>query len=89
MAGKRRIIITVETDSVLLVRRRRNSSRAWCEQCAEFTKLASFEEALALTSSDDAAISELIETGKLHAIKDINESLLICLLSIMRQMHKA
>jgi hypothetical protein len=79
----------VETDSVLLVRQRATPRRAWCARCAEFTELASFEDALTITSSDDAALSELIKTGTLHAINDINESLLICFLSIIRQMHKA
>lgn len=89
MASKRRIIITVETDSVLLVRQRKTATRVWCEKCGEFTEPATFEETMALIPSDVGAIAELIEAGKLHLIKGLNQSLLVCLLSVMRRAHKA
>lgn len=85
--GNRKIRITVETDSVLLVRRR-NSRRAWCEKCADFTESASFEEADALASADAATLTRLVRSERLHLIKGTNESLFVCLLSILKQIAK-
>ncbi|MBD0371778.1 MAG: hypothetical protein ICV60_13135 [Pyrinomonadaceae bacterium] len=87
--GKRKITITVETHTLLSVRRRKILTRAWCQQCSDFTEFTSLEEAVALTSCDDADLNELIASEKLHTIKTLKESPLVCFLSILRHITKA
>ena len=88
LAKMKKIRITVETDSVLLVRRRRTLKRVWCEKCADFTECASFQEAYALTSSDANALTELIRSDKLHLVKTPDEAVLVCFLSLLKQISR-
>jgi hypothetical protein len=89
LVNKKKITITVETDSILLVRRGRNSMRPWCAMCNAFTELASLEEASVLTSFDAATLTQLIKAKKLHPIEAPDGLRLVCFLSILRQMPKA
>ena len=89
LVSKRKIRITVDTDSVVLVRRRQNLTQAWCEKCVAFTECSSFQEACALTSSDANALAELIQSEKLHLVKTPDAAVLVCFLSILKQISKA
>ena len=71
--GNRKITITVETDSVLLVRRR-NSKRVWCRKCANFSDYDSVEDANAMTSADTDILTQLLQSHRLHLINAHNES---------------
>lgn len=85
--SKRKIRITVETDSVLLVRRA-NSSRAWCEKCADFSEYASIEVAIALASADTDTLTQLVRADRLHLTKATDESPLVCLRSILKHIKE-
>lgn len=86
---RRRIRITVETESVLLVRRRRRgTARAWCARCADFTEWASLEEACAVTSVDAEALAKLIQAEKVHLIDAPDEPRTVCFLSILSLIPK-
>ena len=84
MAGRRRISITVETDSVLLIRSRRKMPRGWCAKCAGYTEFMPLQEARALMSSDAATLSQLIDSESLHLSKDADQPSLVCFLSILK-----
>ena len=83
MASRRKIKITIETDSILLVRWR-TSKHLWCEKCETFTRVATLEEVGHMTSYDPATLIQLIESGKLHSINAPDRASLVCFLSIQR-----
>ena len=81
---RRRIKITVETESVLVLRRRAVSCRAWCAGCFA-TTFAPFAEACELTASDAATVRRLLAAGRLHSIEAPDGSPLVCLRSALTQ----
>jgi hypothetical protein len=80
---EKRIRITVDTWSVLIVRRRRGFFRAWCEGCARLADFIPLEEACALAGRDAANARLLLEAGKLHALAPDGEATLICVRSVV------
>ena len=86
MSGvRRRIKITVETESVLVLRRRAAPCRAWCADCFATTTFAPFAEACELTASDAATVRRLLAAGRLHLIEAPDGSPLVCLRSALTQ----
>jgi hypothetical protein len=79
----KRIRITVDSQSVLIVRRRRGFFRAWCEGCARLADFIPLEEACALAGRDAAGARRLLEAGRLHALAPGGGSILICLRSVI------
>jgi hypothetical protein len=45
--ARKRMEVTVETDQVLIIRRRR-STRGWCEECGREMEIVSLEDAAAI-----------------------------------------
>jgi hypothetical protein len=82
---RRRIKITVETESVLVLRRRAASCRAWCAVCFATTAFAPLAEACELTASDAATVRRLLAAGRLHSIEASDGSPLVCLRSALTQ----
>jgi hypothetical protein len=80
---RRRISITIETERVLIVRRRRGSIRAWCDVCIAPAAFAPLREVCALTTYDAATVERLLADGKLHSITAPNAPPLICLRSAL------
>ncbi len=81
---ERKITITIETERLLVIRKR-NKPRAWCEACGEQSGFVTFGEACALTSNDADTIHQLIVNEKLHSIISPDGLPLICLQSVMKQ----
>ena len=80
---RRRIQITVETESVLVLRRRAVLCRAWCAGCFATTTFAPFAEACELTASDAATVRRLLAAGRLHSTTAPDGSTLVCLRSAL------
>lgn len=80
---RRRISITVETERVLIVRRRRGPIRAWCDVCIAQAAFAPLGEVCALMTYDADTVRRLLAAGKLHSIKAPNAPPLICLRSAL------
>lgn len=83
--NKSKLRITVETDSLLLIRRRRNLIQAWCDKCSGLTEFTSLEDASVLIAAAAHIVIQLIDEEKLHSIKARDESLIVCLPSILDQ----
>ena len=86
--SKRKIRITVETDSFLLVRRG-SSSLAWSEKSADFSEYASVEVAIVLASADTDTLTQRVRADRLHLTKATDESALVCLRSILKHIKRA
>ena len=85
MSTKRRTIITVETERVLIIHGRagqREALPAWCAECDALVKLVSPEAAAALARVSPRTIYRWIETDRLHFTETAENTLLICLNSI-------
>lgn len=82
--NKTKVRITVETDSVLLIRRR-NLIQAWCNKCSGLTEFASLEDTSVLIAAAANTVIQLIDEQKLHSMKARDESLIVCMPSILDQ----
>ena len=76
------IRITIETDSLLILRAR-NSRSAWCPQCAAETDVIALEGLGAITNLQRAAFEKWLNSGELHRSQAVDGSELICLNSLL------
>jgi len=79
--------ITIETDSLLILRGR-NSNRSWCPQCAAEAEMIALEDVGVLSNLDRAAMEEWFNSGEFHRSKSANGSALICLNSLVKHTQK-
>lgn len=82
MAAKSKTQITIETDRMFIIRRRRVFVQAWCAICSEVVKMAPVEDAAALTRMSARAIYRAVEAGTVHFLETAEGRLLVCLNSI-------
>lgn len=75
--------ITVETERLLVIRRRYQAVEAWCETCAAQTIMIRPDQAAAVTGKTLRAIFNEIEQGTLHFHEPPDGLLLICLESLL------
>ena len=85
MTAHKRTEITVETDRVLIIRRRR-STRAWCQECGCEVDMVDRQEAEALTGLTGPALRDCAKARKWHVAKGQDRNGLICLESMMKSM---
>jgi len=74
--------ITIETDSLLILRGR-SRSRAWCPLCAAEGEMIALENLGILSNLDRPAVEEWLNSGKLHRAQAADDSELICLDSLL------
>lgn len=83
MKRKRRTEITVETETIVCLRRRSHAAlTGWCPQCAVEVKLVTPEEAGLLTGFSLRDICRKVEAGCLHFRETADGRLFICLNSL-------
>jgi uncharacterized repeat protein (TIGR03803 family) len=70
--------ITVETDSLLMLRGR-NSTRARCPLCNAQSEMVALENLQVISNLERASFEEWINSGELHHLQGDNGSPLICL----------
>ena len=75
---KRRIVITRETDELLVVRAPARSGKAWCPECAAHVWMLAPEAATAVTGLSARAIYRLVEAGQIHFTETPDGLLLVC-----------
>ncbi len=83
MIAEKRTEITVETDRVLIIRRRR-SIRAWCPKCGCEVDLVDEVEAEALTGIPGDTFRNRAEACGWHVSEDQDGSRLVCLQSLFK-----
>lgn len=81
----KRTTITVETESLLLLRTR-GAQRAWCPRCGSEVELVPPD--MPITSPILGDVQQLLESGQLHQIESADGSALPCLNSLLALVRK-
>lgn len=79
---KRRTRIVVETQEVMVIRRRGPETRQWCPACSREVRMITPEQAALLLSSTTRTIYSWVEAAFIHFHEQPEGSLLICLDSL-------
>ena len=85
MTAHRRTEITVETDRVLIIQRRR-AVRTWCQECGGEVEMVSLAEAQALTEVSGQEFHESAQAHRWHLSENQEGSYLVCLQSLRKSM---
>jgi hypothetical protein len=83
--GRKRTEITIETDQILIIRRRR-VMRAWCPECGGEVEMVGLEEAEAVTRLTRQALSDCAKAPRWHVAESPDGVGLICLESLLKSM---
>jgi hypothetical protein len=78
--------ITIETDSLLMVRGR-SSRRAWCPRCAAEGEMIALENVGVISNLEQPALEEWLNSGELHRSQAADGSELICLNSLLARVQ--
>jgi hypothetical protein len=74
--------ITIETDSLLILRQK-NSTRAWCPQCAAEEEMIALADDRAIPNLGRSLLEEWLNSAELHRSEAVDGSLLVCLKSLL------
>jgi hypothetical protein len=83
----KRTRITIETDSLLILRGRA-SNRAWCPQCREEVEMLALENAGVISNLDQQALEDWLNSGELHQVQTTGGQTLTCLNSLLARVQK-
>jgi hypothetical protein len=79
--------ITIETDSLVMLRAR-NSTRAWCPRCGAEGEMVALESVVVVTNLERPALEEWLNAVELHRSRAPDGSTLICLNSLLARVQK-
>lgn len=82
--GRKRTEITIETERILLIRRRNESSFLWCELCGQAFPMLTVEEAAAVLRVSRDEILRKLEDNQLHCVQMSTGSIRICPNSLLK-----
>ena len=82
MKSKKRIEITIETERLLVITRRKSATQARCLPCASQVKMVTADEASTLAGVSSRTIYRWIEEGKVHFLEPSDGLPLVCLNSL-------
>jgi len=83
MAAYRKTEITIETQRVVTIRRRR-SLRAWCTECGAKVDMVNLAEVQALTELQQQVLRDSAEAQKWHFCEGPGRTTLVCLESLRK-----
>ncbi len=78
--------ITIETDSLLILRGR-NSLRTWCPACTAESEMIALESVGVISNLDRPALEAWLNSGDLHRSLAADGSSLICLNSLLARVQ--
>lgn len=78
----RRTVVTVETDRILVIRRRGGPILARCEACARQVEMLAPDEAAVLIRAGARVIYRRMEAGRVHFTETADGRTYICLSSL-------
>jgi hypothetical protein len=78
--------ITIETDSLLILRGR-NSRRGWCPLCAAEVEMITLEDAGVISNLERRALEEWLNSGELHRSQAADGSAVVCLNSVLARVQ--
>lgn len=85
MAAHKRIEITIQTDQILMIRRR-GCSRRWCPECGCDVEVVDLVQAEALTSVGQPKLRDCAEAKKWHVLEGPDGATFVCLKSLLKTM---
>ena len=85
MIRKKRTEVTVETERVLVIRRRYRAIQARCGECGEEVVMIRPDQAAAVSGRSLRSIFTDIEQGALHFMEQADGMILICLNSLLKE----
>jgi hypothetical protein len=83
----KRTRITIETDSLLILRSR-SSRRAWCPRCVTEADMIALDEVGVISNLQRQALEEWLNSEELHRSRAPDGSTLICLNSLLARVQK-
>ena len=83
----KRTAITIETDSLLVLRGRR-SLRAWCPECGSESEMIPVDEVGVISNLPSPEVKAWIQSEDLHHNKAADGAPLICLNSMLKRVRK-
>jgi hypothetical protein len=83
----KRTRITIETDSLLVVRGRK-SLRAWCYQCGAEAEMIPLNDVGVVSNLPLAEVREWMDSAVLHHTKTADGTDLICLNSLLKRVRR-
>jgi hypothetical protein len=78
--------ITVETDSLLILRGR-SSLRAWCDRCAAVVEMVALENTGVISNLEQPELEQWLASDDMHRLQAADGSALICLNSLLARIH--
>jgi len=78
--------ITIETDSLLILRGR-TSDRVWCRHCQAEVGAIALEDVGVISNLERAALEEWLNSGELHRLQTADGSAFICLNSLLARVQ--
>ena len=85
MKNKKGTEITVETERVLVIRRRYRAVEEWCDGCGDSVLMIRPDQAAQVSGKSLRAIFNEVEAAALHFLERPDGMLLICLNSLLKQ----
>ncbi|MEA3006577.1 MAG: hypothetical protein QOI94_1846 [Acidobacteriaceae bacterium] len=79
--------ITIETDSLLILRGR-SSVRAWCSRCAAEVEMIALEDMGVISNLERPELEAWLNSGELHRLQAADGSALTCLNSLLARVQK-
>jgi excisionase family DNA binding protein len=75
---KRRTKITIETERVIVIRKRRPLTQEWCNRCGEIVSMVTVDEAAGIAGVSSRTIYRWVEADRIHFTETSDRRLLIC-----------
>lgn len=82
MRTTKRTEITIETDRILVLSRRKVSLVAWCNECSQRTKMVTVDEAATIAGVTSRTMYRWADAEKLHFTETAEGVLMICFSSL-------
>jgi hypothetical protein len=78
----KRTEITIETDRILVLSRRKVSVVSWCCECGQRTKMVTVDEAAAIAGVTSRTMYRSVDAERLHFTETADGVLMICRASL-------
>jgi hypothetical protein len=79
--------ITIETDSLLILRGR-SALRAWCDRCAAEVEMIALENTGVISNLEQPELEQWLGSENMHRLQAADGSALICLNSLLARVQK-
>jgi hypothetical protein len=86
VGARTRMLITIQTDEVTIIRRRHHARHTWCRECAGEVEVVGMEEAGVLAGMTTQALRDCAKTQGWHLSNSGDGTLLVCLASLLKTM---